>query len=213
MKTDMTKEELSSLIDKIRRYDDRDAFEKLVRSYEKEVRNYAFQYFKNMEDAKDASQEVWLKVWRGLHRLHKFRMEYGGASFSAWLKTITSNVCFDMAKKKSPKINGNKVVIKSLSEEDLPEILDPSPTPEKIFEQREQIRAVRAAFQKLSPKDQEILRLREIEHKSYQEIAEILSIKLSAAKTRCSRARKALIDILDKECNFSAFSTVYKNRR
>ncbi|MDA2939228.1 sigma-70 family RNA polymerase sigma factor [Acidobacteria bacterium AH-259-A15] len=66
---------------------DRDAFEKLVYRYDKQVLSIALTYVNNAEDAKDIYQEVFLRVYRALPKF-KFR-----SSFWTWLYRITTNVC------------------------------------------------------------------------------------------------------------------------
>lgn len=72
---------------------DIDAFEKLILTYEKKIYNLCYYMLKNMEDAKDASQEVSLKIYKSIQ---KFK---GESKFSTWVYRITYNTCMDYIKK------------------------------------------------------------------------------------------------------------------
>ena len=72
------------------------AWEKLVRSYETQVYNYGLRLMGNRTDAMDLMQEVFLGVYRNLHR---FR---GDAKFSSWLFRIAHNKSIDMVRRKRP---------------------------------------------------------------------------------------------------------------
>jgi len=63
------------------------SFEQLVFRYDKEVLTIAARFVRNSDDAKDIYQEVFLRVYQGLHR---FRMQ---SEFATWLYRITTNVC------------------------------------------------------------------------------------------------------------------------
>ena len=72
---------------------DADAFEHIVKKYEKKVYNLALRYLKNRDDALDLSQEVFIQVY---NNLAQFR---GDSQFSTWIYRVTYNKCVDMLRK------------------------------------------------------------------------------------------------------------------
>ena len=76
---------------------DVNAFETLVREYEKNVYNIALRMVNNSEDASDMTQEAFIKAYNSLPN---FR---GDSKFSVWLYRIVSNVCLDFLRSKSRK--------------------------------------------------------------------------------------------------------------
>ena len=73
---------------------DLDAFAELVEAYEKQVYNLCYRMCGNEEDAKDLTQEAFVKVWRGLEH---YQFE---SAFSTWLYRLTSNVCIDFLRRR-----------------------------------------------------------------------------------------------------------------
>src|ERR1700688_1817798 len=75
----------------------RTAFEELVHRYDRDVLRLALNLMKRPEDARDVSQEAFLKVYRNLHR---FRFE---CSFYTWLYRIVTNVCLDHLRRRQAR--------------------------------------------------------------------------------------------------------------
>ena len=169
------------------------AFSEIVRLYEKAVYNSALYIAKNREDALDISQEVFLKLWR---TLPSFR---GDASLKTWIAAITRTCAIDYIRER------NKKQAFSLSDEEEKEfdIPDDSPqtNPEKAYEQSQLIQEVRRAVSALPEPLRETLILREFHNLSYAEIAELLKISEGTVKSRISRGREQLKEIL-KSGNF-----------
>ncbi|MBQ1333839.1 MAG: sigma-70 family RNA polymerase sigma factor, partial [Clostridia bacterium] len=82
---------------------DADAFEHIVKKYEKKVYNLALRYLKNRDDALDLSQEVFIQVY---NNLAQFR---GDSQFSTWIYRVTYNKCVDMLRK-TQKLRRNVVM-------------------------------------------------------------------------------------------------------
>ena len=92
----MTREEELAIIRRVQK-GDVNAFEALVRAYEKNVYNLALRMMGNAQDAEDMAQEAFLKAYNSLPG---FR---GDSRFSVWLYRIVSNVCLDQLRKKSKR--------------------------------------------------------------------------------------------------------------
>jgi RNA polymerase sigma-70 factor (ECF subfamily) len=83
------------------RQGDRDAFNILVQTYQRQVINLAYGMLSNTEDATDAAQEVFIKVYRNIDRFE------GKSSLSTWIYRITSNVCKDFLRKRTRTIQSH----------------------------------------------------------------------------------------------------------
>ena len=175
---------------------DQDAFEALVRLYEKRVFALTSRMCRNSEDAAEAAQEAFLAAWQGLPF---FR---GDASFSTWLYRLTSNACVDLLRREG---RHRSAAGPSFNDEELNiDVPDAAPSPQEAVEQRELRRQIEAGLQALSPDHRQVLLLREMHQLSYDEIAEALSLDVGTVKSRISRGRKQLRNFLLKTGNFSA---------
>ena len=96
----MSEEQILSVIRRVLD-GDANAFEAIVREYERNVYNIALRMSGEREDALDISQEAFLKAY---HSLHSFR---GESKFSVWLYRIVSNTCLDFLRER--KIQGSSM--------------------------------------------------------------------------------------------------------
>lgn len=165
---------------------DREAFNELMVKYQKQVFNIAYGMLSDYEDASDAAQEVFVKVYRSIA---SFR---GQSSFTTWLYTICRNVCNDILRKRQRR--GFTISIDSNEEEDNPvsELPSEEPSPEEYYEMNERQRIVQEAIRSLSPEYREIIIYSDIEQLSYDEISKILKCPNGTVKSRLNRARNAL---------------------
>lgn len=175
---------------------DEAAFEQLLTQHEKSVYNLCLRMTGNPEDAMDVSQEVFLRVWKNLGSY-----QYD-AAFSTWLFRIASNACIDFLRAKKRR---NDVSLTMQDENDGEDkelaVPDETPLPEEQLLAKEQQSAVMKAMNELPPDFREILQLRVVEELPYEEIAEILDIKVGTVKSRLARARDQLRKNL-KDGNF-----------
>jgi RNA polymerase sigma-70 factor (ECF subfamily) len=167
---------------------DRDAFNTLVEKYQTQVINIAYSMLSNREDALDAAQEVFVKIYKNIGGFK------GKSSLSTWIYRIVSNVCNDILRKR--RKNTNVISISTSAQEDDEnkdfDITDTNPTPEELLELSEQQRVVRMAISELSDEYREIVTLCDIEQLSYDEISQILKCPVGTVKSRLNRARSAL---------------------
>lgn len=156
---------------------DIDAFGELVRANESFVISICLASLKDTFLAEDASQETFIKAWRGIKNFK------GESAFSTWIFTIAKNVCRDILAKQKPC-------------EEIPENLAENVTPESEVIKKDESFRVRRALETLSPEHRQVLILREWRRLSYSEISEVLSLSEGTVKSRISRARAELVERL-----------------
>ena len=139
------------------------------------------------EDATDAAQEVFIKVYRNIDRFE------GKSSLSTWIYRITSNVCKDFLRKRTRTIQSVSIYESSEDDDDRPmEIKDSSPTPQEHMEITETQREVRKALDELPEEYKSVIVMYDLEGLSYDEISNVLQCPVGTIKSRLNRARKAL---------------------
>ena len=172
---------------------DRDAFEHLVRQYEKKVLALTCRICANPEDG---AEEAFLSAWKGLP---SFREE---ASFSTWLYRLACNASTDILRREArQRAHAGPSLDDETARIDLP---DSAPSPQRLAEQAELKEQISAALDALSPEHRQVLILRETHQLSYEEIGRVLSLDVGTVKSRVSRARGKLRRILLSNGNFSA---------
>ncbi len=173
------------------------AFESLVQHFEGMVYAFALQSLRRREDAEDATQEVFLKLWRSLAT---WRDE---ASVKTYVMRIARNTVIDAIRHRNSHPTDSLTAVDGDGEETQLDIADTSSTsnPAADYARREQIEEVRRAIDKLPPDHREIIILRDINGLSYAEIAESTGLDPGTVKSRLSRAREKLKEFL-KARNF-----------
>ncbi|MGM9638139.1 MAG: RNA polymerase sigma factor [Butyricicoccaceae bacterium] len=169
---------------------DHDAFEQLVQQYERKVYITAHRLMGIDADAMDASQEVFIRVYRFLDT---FNAE---SSFSTWLYRITINVCKDMLRRRAVRA---ELPLELEDEENgtfVNEISDSTYDPVEIYERAELRQVIRTGIDALPETYKQIILLRDIAGLSYEEIADTLQIEIGTVKSRLSRARERLRNYL-----------------
>ncbi|MDD2503201.1 MAG: sigma-70 family RNA polymerase sigma factor [Clostridia bacterium] len=162
-----------------------DAFAELIFLYEKKIYNYCLRMTNCREDAEDLTQEVFVRVYKNLKGFQ------GNSRLSTWIFRIAHNICIDHFRK-------SKFTMVSLNQpknyEDQREMELPSedPTPEQEALRKEQQEFLLKSIENLRPEYKTVIILRDIQHHSYEEIAEILDVPLGTVKSHISRARTAL---------------------
>jgi RNA polymerase sigma-70 factor, ECF subfamily len=152
-----------------------DAFEELVRRHRLGAYRVALRMLGDESEAEDATQDAFVQAWRNLDR---FRAD---AAFSTWMYRIVTNRCLNMLRARRRT-------------EPLPEDREaPASRPDRIAEGRWQVEQLQRAIGRLTPEQRAPLVLRELQGCSYEEIAEVLGLSISAVKSRLHRARLELL--------------------
>ena len=162
------------------------AWEKLVRRYEGKIYNQGLRLMGNSSDAMDLMQEVFLGVYRNLHR---FR---GDAKFSSWIFRIAYNKAMDMNRRKQLIITQTRV-----SDEDELDILETIPgrssyEAEKILNDYQRNKQIISMLTDLPIEQRLIVELKVFQSLTFEDIAEIHGISVNTVKTRFYSAIKKL---------------------
>lgn len=152
--------------------------------FETSVYKLAFYLLGDKDEAKDVTQDVFMKAWRVFPNL---RM----GTVKSWLLKTTNNLCIDLLRRR--KFQSNKDV---KEDEFLWEIPDISSNPEDKCLNKEMQKLVRNAVDKLPPSFRSAIVLREFEGLSYTEISEILDLPLGTVKSNIYRGRRTLKELL-----------------
>lgn len=170
------------------------AFDELIRLYEKRVFNCALRIAGNYHDASDVAQEAFI---RAFNSINTFR---GDAKFATWIYRIVTNVYLDERKKSKAHRQTSLDDYIELEENSVTrQIQDDSPTPEEVVETEERARSLQRAISSLPEYQRIIVTLYHMQHRSYEEIAEILRLPIGTVKSRLNRARLALAEKLESD--------------
>jgi RNA polymerase sigma-70 factor, ECF subfamily len=159
------------------------AFRQLVREHSGLVYRVALRIL-GVQDAQDASQEVWVRAWRNIEN---FR---GDSAFSTWLYRITVNTCLSVRRKESRRRE------REYSGDELPFLPEPGggdADPEAAALSTQQREELLAALAHVRAEHRAALVLRHMEGLSYAEIARILDVPDGTAKGWVSRGRAAML--------------------
>ncbi len=177
------------LIEKAKRGSE-EAFETLVLSCQNKAYALAFRYMKNEADTLDVLQETFVKLYVNLGTFSY------KSSFETWFLRILINCCYD-AIRKNKMANTRTDSLSSTGENDTCiDIIDSDPSPETSLLSKERAELLSLALDQLPEDQKDVLILREYNSCSYSEIAEILQISEGTVKSRISRAKLHLRDIL-----------------
>lgn len=176
-----------------------EAFTRLVETYQTPVYNLCYRMLGEPEAAEDAAQESFLRAYQNLDRYDVSR------PFSTWLLSIAAHHCID-------RLRRRHFLSVSVDDDDSPlELPDPSaPSPEAETVRREDQERLHIMLRGLDPTDRAAVVMRYWNDLSEAEIAEALSLTVSAVKSRLFRARRALAKVWQEE---NATSTHLERRR
>ena len=164
-----------------RRYSE--AFELLVERFKDKVFRLAFAILHNEAQAEDATQDIFVKIWKGLSGYH------GGAALSTWIYAIARNTCLTELKRRTthPTV--------SLHDPDFENAADAIPALQSVDAEAGVEMDVATLLAELPEKYRQVITLFYLEQKAYEEVAAMLGIPLGTVKTLLFRAKKELLRI------------------
>ncbi|MBR1584835.1 MAG: sigma-70 family RNA polymerase sigma factor [Clostridia bacterium] len=172
------------------------SFEALAAQAEEQVYKTCYHMMGNREDALDCAQEAMLRAYRAYST---FRRE---AEFSTWITRIALNVCADQLRKRREIVS-----LEALRETRGFDPPDGGATAQERLEARERSRLLQQALQQLPREARELIVLRDFRNLPYDQIAQITGLPLGTVKSRISRAREKLCDLLRQSSElFSSLS-------
>jgi RNA polymerase sigma-70 factor (ECF subfamily) len=160
--------------------DDR-PFQELFRRYQSVVWRVCYSYMRNRQDAEDLTQDVFFKVYRSLPQFE------GRSSFKTWLYRVAINTCQNEIRRRGRRPQEAETEIETIAE-----IMPSGQSVEKAYQNKYQGELLAEALASLELGISEILYMKDMEERPYNEIADTLDIGVSAAKMRVQRARLAL---------------------
>ena len=154
---------------------DQAAFAHIVQRYQTPIRSYLGTLMRNWEEARDLSQETFVKAFQ---HLEQYR---GDGQFSSWLFRIANNLAISAIRKEKRR---NTVPLPESGN-----VVDGKRTPEQAAIHAQHRAILRSAVQSLPPKYRVPIVLRDIEGLSYEEISRIMKRPLGTVKSRVNRGR------------------------
>ncbi|MFQ5648915.1 MAG: RNA polymerase sigma factor [bacterium] len=167
------------------------AFESLVKRYDRQVLQLALSLVNHRQDAEDIYQEVFVRVYKNLHRF-QFRSE-----FSTWLYRVVVNACINYLKKKQRTktlpLDGSTCGKEQGLRNTLP---GSEKNPEESILNQELSGEIDEALEKLSPRQKMVFVLRHYHGHKLQEIAEIMNCSLGTVKNYLFRSTQRMQQLL-----------------
>jgi len=152
---------------------DRAAFERLLRQHERLVLMTALRLLGNLEDAQDAAQEVFLRLYRNLGKVE------AAGNFAGWLYRVTVNVCHDHRRRRPRAADLQEVA----------EVAAGLADPQQELTEAERRRALELSLRRLSEKERAALVLRDLEGLTTAEVARALGSSEATVRSQISKAR------------------------
>lgn len=166
---------------------DLQAFDEVYERFGEMVYNLALRLAGNREEAADLTQEIFLRIYRHLGG-------FGGRStLKTWVFRIAVNHCRDRLSRHVPAMQS----IDDRYEEGTVSIADPSRGPEDLAVAADEGRRVMVGLARLPQVFREAVVLRDLEGLSYEEIAEVLGVRVGTVRSRIARGRDQLRDLLE----------------
>jgi RNA polymerase sigma factor (sigma-70 family) len=169
---------------------DVESFNGLVRLYEGRVYNLCYRMLGDADSAADAAQDAFLSAFRNLR-------SFRGGSFRSWMLRIATNTCYDAlrARKRRPSVS---LDLETQDEEESAplQIADPAESPDDFALRRELAAAIQNGLTVLPDEQRIVLILSDIQGLAYEEIAQITNSNLGTVKSRLSRGRARLREVL-----------------
>ncbi|MEI8061682.1 MAG: RNA polymerase sigma factor [bacterium] len=169
-------------------------FEDVLSEYATPVYSFCVRLIGNEDDAKDLSQDIFVKIWRNLEKYDASK------SLKAWIFTIARNTCYDWLRKKKNLVFSQMNTASGGDDEPVnfeETIHDEKPLQDELFIQKENAERVEKAI-KILPQDQlEVVILHYTENLSFDEIAQILGKSINTVKSQNRRALEKMKKFLE----------------
>jgi RNA polymerase sigma-70 factor (ECF subfamily) len=176
---------------------DQAAFASLMTKYHQPLYFHVLRMVHYRDLVEDLLQEIFTKAF---DNIHSFNPSY---AFSTWLYRIATNHTIDHLRKKRLRTMSLDEPIQTKDGEMKLEVADDSEFTDEGIQYQQRAKIIREAIDLLPPRYKEVIQMRHMEEKSYQEIAEMLDLPLGTVKAHIFRARELLYKHLkDREGSF-----------
>jgi RNA polymerase sigma-70 factor (ECF subfamily) len=155
------------------------SWDEIVEQHSARVFRLAYRLTGNRHDAEDLTQEVFVRVFRSLHT-------YTPGTFEGWLHRITTNLFLDQARRKS------RIRFDALPDDADNRLPGRVPAPEASYVDMRFDGDVERALSELPPDFRAAVVLCDVEGLSYEEIADVLGVKMGTVRSRIHRGRNLL---------------------
>jgi RNA polymerase sigma-70 factor, ECF subfamily len=161
---------------------DQAAWESIVRLYRRKIFNVAYKFVGRHDQAEDLTQDVFLKLYKSLDTFDR------RANFQTWLISVSRNLCIDHYRSVRKE---RETISRDVDPADLAPAA-PDARADVQLEQRDRVKLLRRALDKLAPTLRTAVMLRDIQELTYQEIADRLRLPEGTVKSRINRGRTEL---------------------
>jgi RNA polymerase sigma-70 factor (ECF subfamily) len=167
---------------------DEDAFAEIVSRYKNPITNFLYRFLNDYEEAVDLAQETFVRVYFALDRYHT------DFAFSTYIYRIATNLAITEIRKRKRRSLLSLTGLFQSSDDDTVEFQPPDKRSlqDANLEEDERSKVIAKAIETLPPKYRLPIVLRDVEGKSYEEVAAILDLGLGTTKSRISRGRGLL---------------------
>lgn len=165
---------------------DGEAWEELIERYGGKIYNLSCRFAGAGYEAEDLTQEIFLKLYRNLHRYR------GDVPLVAWALRLSRNLCIDRFRHSRAR------QLDAMLPEEAVARMPADADPEGDAYRREQLRIVHQALAEMPESLATVVALRDLSELAYDEIAVFLELPLGTVKSRLSRARRALVAVIDQ---------------
>lgn len=175
------------LIERVRGGDEA-AFGEIIARYKNPITNFLYRFLNDYEEAVDLAQETFVRVYFALDRYHT------NYAFSTYIYRIASNLAISEIRKRKRRSVLSLTGLFQSDEGETAEFQPPDsrPLPDHDLVENEQSRVIAKAIATLPPKYRVPIILRDVEGRSYEEVADLMGLGLGTTKSRISRGRGLL---------------------
>ena len=173
---------------------DATAYRGLVEKYQGRVYSLIYGMVRNREDARDLTQEAFVKAYRSLET---FRLEAG---FYTWMYRIAMNLAIDFVRKRKRRevVGFDETIAQRDDDGDIAEVHHEE-GPGRALERKQTLARIMDAMEELPEDQRQVVLLRELEGLSYKEIADVMGIPEGTVMSRLFYARKKLQKLLSDD--------------
>lgn len=163
----------------------RTEFDNLVVTSGRKLYSQACRILGDREESEDAVQEVFVRLWKMKMKLDEY------ASVEALAMTMVKNYCIDQLRKRRFIDQGGESALSIMR--------DSAPSPQELIERQEASEIMIRIIGKLPDPYREVIRMRDVEELSFEEISEITGQTINNLRVSLSRARKSVRDEFRKQ--------------